>query len=132
MNITFSASCRPLHNNTATQIKPMNFYQKFILSAVEKIVNDDTPRLRARGIVWDMLKDKKMSHLYDEFKKVVDAVEKTVPNNVREIAEKAAADAKENADDVYTAAWDKAHTAYLAAYRKAIRRGMDSLVKQLG
>lgn len=129
--ITFNAACRPLHNNTTSK-EATNFYQKFILSAVEKIVNDDTPRLRARIVAVDMLKDKKLSHLHDDFKKVVDAVEKAVPDNVRETAEKAIVGVKENADDVYAAAWTKAHAAYLAAYRKAIRQGMDSLVAQLG
>lgn len=110
----------------------MNFYQKFIVSAAEKIVNDDTPRLRARIIAVDMLKDKKLSHLHDDFKKVVDAVEKAVPDNVREIAEKAIVGVKENADDIYAAAWTKARAAYLAAYSKAMRQGMDSLAEQWG
>lgn len=132
MNITFNAVCRPLHNNTATQSKMMNFYQKFIIAAVNEIVSSETPSLQARVVLQRMLADEDARHIYSLFEKVVDAADKAVPNNVREIAEKAAAGAKEDAEAVYTAAWSKARAAYLANYRKAIRQGMDSLAEQWG
>lgn len=127
--IVCNAGCRPLHNTT-TEEKQLNFYQKFVIAAVDEIVSSETPSLQARVVLQRMLADAR--HIYSLFEKVVDAVDKAVPNNVRETAEKAAAGAKEDAEAVYTAAWTKARAAYLAAYRKAIRQGMDSLVKQLG
>ena len=129
--ITFNAGCRPLHDNN-TNKTAMNFYQKFIANAAADIVSSETPRLSARVVLQRILADAKLGSIYSLFEKVVDATDKAVPNNVREIAEKAAAGAKENADEAYAAAWDKAHAAYLADYRKAIRQGMDSLVAQLG
>lgn len=129
--ITFNAACRPLHNNT-TKKSQLNFYQKFIIAAADEIVSSETPRLQARVVLQHMLADANARHIYSLFERVVDAADAAAPNNTREIAEKAAAGAKENAEAAYTDAWTKAHAAYLAAYRKALYQGMDSLVKQLG
>lgn len=129
--ITCNAGCRPLHNNTTTKSQ-LNFYQKFIIAAVDEIVSSETPSLQARVVLQRMLAGEDARHIYSLFERVVDAADAAAPNNVREIAEKAAVDAKEDAEAVYTAAWSKARAAYLAAYRKALYQGMDSLVKQLG
>ena len=129
--ITCNAGCRPLHNNTTTKSQ-LNFYQKFIIAAVDEIVSSETPRQQARVVLQRMLADTNARYIYSLFEKVVDAAEKAAPSNVRELAEKAIIGVKENVDEAYAAAWTKARAAHLAAYRKALYQGMDSLVKQLG
>lgn len=131
MNITFNASCRPLHDNTTTKNR-LSFQQKLVIAAADEIVRSETPRMQARAVLQRMLADADARHIYSLFEKVVDAADDAAPNNARELAEKAIIGVKENVDEAYSAAWTKAHAAYLAAYRKAIYQGMDSLVKQLG
>ena len=133
MNITCSMACRPLHDNTtSTDKEAMNFYQRIVIQAINEIANDDNYKYRSYLVLQRMLADRDCKHLHFRLKQVVDAAEKAAPNNVREIAEKTIIGVKENVDEAYAAAWTKARAAHLAAYRKALYQGMDSLVKQLG
>ena len=130
--IICNAGCRPLHNNTTPTEKALNLYQRIVIQAINEIANDDNYKCRSCLVLQRMLTDRDGKHIHYLLKQVVDAAEKAAPNNVREIAEKAIIGVKENVDEAYAAAWTKARAAHLAAYRKALYQGMDSLVKQLG